>query len=259
MFKRLFFLIIVALFTTDTAFAAHPLITDDAETQGRGKSELQFAGEYGHDSENGITTNTLVFPTIPELSYGISETVDLIFGVSHERIEIKQADDTTTERGISDTSIQLKWRFYEKDGLSMAVKPGFTLPTGEEDKGLGNGKASYSVFFITTKDMTPWAFHFNLGYLHDDYRLLSDDEANRSDIWHVSLALQLEVVKNFKVVSDIGMERNRDKASDTNPAFLLGGLIYSIRENLDVDFGIKDALNKAETDISYLAGITWSL
>jgi hypothetical protein len=35
----------------------------------------------------------------------------------------------------------VKWRFYEKDGLSFAIKPGIILPTGEEDKGLGDGSS----------------------------------------------------------------------------------------------------------------------
>ncbi|MEW6419982.1 MAG: hypothetical protein AB1480_18015 [Nitrospirota bacterium] len=33
-----------------------------------------------------------------------------------------------------------------------------------------------------------------------------------------------------------------DGISDTHPAFVLGGIIYSISENLDMDFGIKGGL-----------------
>jgi hypothetical protein len=239
-----------------TVFAAHPLITDDTGTQGKGKTQLEFTVEYGHDSDDGTTTNTLVFPRIPVLSYGISETVDFVLGVPFERMEIKQAGGTTTERGISDVSLQLKWRFYEKEGLSFAVKPGVTLPTGDEGKGLGNGKASYSAFFITTKDMAPWAFHFNIGYIRNEYKLQADEDANRKDIWHVSLASQVEVVKNLKAVANIGRERNSDKRSNTDPAFLLGGVIYSFTESFDFDMGVKAGLNKPETDITYLFGVT---
>ncbi len=238
------------------ANAAHPLITDDTGTQGKGKVQLEIVGEYGHDKEDGATTNSFVVPTIPVLSYGIANTADLVLSISDQRIETKQDGVTTTERGISDASIQVKWRFYEKDGLSFAVKPGVTLPTGDENKGLGNGRVSYSMFFITTKEIAPWAFHLNLGYIRNEYKLQADEDANVKDIWHVSLASQVEVVKNLKAVADIGMERNSDKTSDTNPAFILGGFIYSITENLDVDFGVKGGLNKPETDISYLAGIT---
>jgi hypothetical protein len=240
-----------------TTYAAHPLITDDTGTQGKGKYQFEFIEEYGHDKENGVTTNTLVFPTVPVLSYGMADTVDLVLGISYQRIETKKDDVTTTEEGISDASVQVKWRFYEKDGLSFAVKPGVTLPTGDENKGLGNGKASYSMFFITTKELQPWAFHLNLGYILNEFNLRADDDANRKDIWHVSLASEVKVLKDLKAVANIGVERNPDKTSNTNPAFLLGGLIYSINENVDVDFGVKGGLTEPETDISYLAGITW--
>jgi hypothetical protein len=256
MLKWILLPVFVTVLTAGPTFAAHPLITDDTGTQGKGKAQIEFSGEYDHDSKNGITTNTLVFPTIPVLSYGIGETVDFVHGVPYEHIEIKQAGGTTTQRGISDVSLQLKWRFFEKNGLSFAVKPGVTLPTGNEDKGLGNGKASYSVFFITTKDMTPWAFHLNAGYIRNEYKLPAAEDANRKDIWNVSLASQVDIVKGLKAVANIGIERNPDKTLDSDPAFLLGGFIYSITEDLDVDFGVKKALNKPETDIAYLAGVT---
>jgi hypothetical protein len=256
MFKRIFLPVFVTLLTAGQTFAAHPLITDDAGTQGKGKAQLEFTGEFGHDSEDGTTTNTLVFPAIPVLSYGISESADFVLGVPFEWREIEQAGGTTTEHGISDVSLQLKWRFYGKDGLSIAVKPGITLPTGDADKGLGNGKSSYSAFYIVTKDMAPWTFHLNVGYIRNEYKLRADEDANRKDLWHVSFASQVEVARNLKAVANIGVERNPDKRSNIDPAFLLGGCIYSITERLDVDAGVKAGLNKPETDITYLAGVT---
>ncbi len=250
----------VLLFSSaGAAFAAHPLITDDTGTQGKGKSQFEFIAEYGHDKEDGVTTNSILFPTVPVLSYGVADAIDIAIGVPYENIETRQDGVTTRKKGISDASVQLKWRFFEKDGLSFAVKPGVTLPTGDENKGLGNGKASYSTFVIMTKEATPWAFHFNFGYIRNEYKLQADEDANRKNIWHVSLASQVEVIKNLKTVANIGMERNRDKTSNINPAFILGGLIYSVNKNIDLDFGIKGGLNRPETDVTYLVGITWRL
>jgi hypothetical protein len=240
-----------------TTYAAHPLITDDTGTQGKGKGQLEIIGEYGHDKEDGVTTKSLEAPTIPFLSYGITDIMDLVLGLPYQRVKTEEGGASSTVRGISDASIELKWRFYEKDGLSFAVKPGLSLPTGDENKGLGNGKASYHAFLITTKDMAPWAFHFNVGYIRNEYKLQADEDVNRKDLWHVSLASQVEVAKDLKAVANIGMERNPDKTSDTNPAFMLGGFIYTVTNSLDVDFGVKSGLNKPEMDYSYLAGITW--
>jgi hypothetical protein len=185
--------------------------------------------------------------------------MDLVFGLPYTSVRVDDAGTTTAVRGATDLSMELKARVYEKNGLSFAVKPGVSLPTGDEEKGLGNGKVSYSTFFITTKEAGPWAFHFNVGYLRNEYKIQADEEANRKDLWHVSIASQVEVVRNFNLVANIGMERNPDRESNTNPAFILGGFIYSVADNFDFDFGIKGALNKTETDTTFLAGITWRL
>lgn len=85
--------------------------------------------------------------------------------------------------------------------------------------------------------------------MRNEYKLREDKEANRKEVWHVSLASEVEVVKDLKLVGNIGMERNSEKASSRHPAFILGGLIYSITENIDIDFGIKTGPNKPETPI----------
>jgi hypothetical protein len=255
----LLFGLTIQLTAAGTAFAAHPLITDDTGTQGKGKVQLEFTGEYGIEKEDGITERALEVPTVPFLSYGLSDTIDLVFGLPYGADRVEDAGTTTAVRGAKDLSIELKARVYEKDGLSFAIKPGVSLPTGDEGKGLGNGKTSYSAFLIATKEAEPWAFHVNVGYLRNEYKLQADEDANRKDIWHVSIASQVEVVRNLSLVANLGIERNSDRTSDTDPAYVLGGFIYSASESLDLDLGIKKALNKPETDTTFLAGITWRL
>ena len=248
---------IVVVSSVGAANAAHPLITDDSVTQGEGKIQFEFTGKYGLDKNDGVTEKSIQVPTIPFLTYGLTEATDIVFGLPYNEVVTDDAGGKSAVRGIGDASLELKTRFYEKEGLSFAVKPGLTLPTGDENKGLGNGRASYHAFFIATKELQSWAFHLNLGYIHNQYKLQADEAVNRKDIWHASLATQFELAEKLKTVADIGMERNPAKTSETHPAFILGGLIYSVTENLDVDAGIKYGLNKQETDVTDLAGVTW--
>ncbi|HET7318964.1 MAG TPA: transporter [Nitrospirota bacterium] len=252
-------IVTIACALAGEAFAAHPLITDDSGTQGKGNVQLEFIGEYGIDKHDGVREKSLQVPTVPFLTYGLTDATDIVMGLPYNEVVTEDAAGKSAVRGIGDASLELKTRFYEKDGLSFAVKPGITLPTGDENKGLGNGRVSYHAFLITTKEVQPCAFHLNLGYIHNQYKFQADEDANRKDLWHVSLAAQAELVKNVKAVANIGMERNPDKTSEAHPAFILGGLICSITENLDIDAGIKYGLNRPETDIAYLAGITWRL
>lgn len=64
-------------------------------------------------------------------------------------------------------------------------------------------------------------------------------------------------LENLKAVGNIGIERNPDKGSKTDPAFILAGLIYSLSKDLDIDVGVKAGLNEAESDYTILAGLTW--
>lgn len=223
------------------AYAVHPLISDDAGTVGAGKFELELNVEYSND--DGDSTTQLA----ATLSAGIRENIDLVIGTPYHFLKTKNDGSWTTEDGLSDFLIEMKWRFYEKNGLSFAIKPGIILPIGDEDKGLGDGKAAYSLYLVTTKEMEPFSIHFNLGYIKNRKEL--------RDIWHYSLAGQYQVTKPLIVVANIGGETNPDRESSVHPLFLLGGIVYSITENLDVDFGIKTGLNKAEADYALLAGV----
>jgi hypothetical protein len=237
------------------AWAAHPLITDDTGTQGKGKYQLEVNGQYDSDKETigGVSVKTTGGQAATTLSYGIIDNTDLVLSIPYAWSTVKQDDVTVSdEKGISDTTFEVKWRFFEKDGFSFALKPGVSFPTGDENKGLGSGKIGYHGYFIISKESAPWAFHMNLGYIRNENTV-----EERVDIWHASLAATYEVIKNLKVVGNIGIERNRDTDSDNDPAFLIGGIIYSVAENFDIDFGVKYGLAKAETDYSLLAGTTF--
>lgn len=247
---KVFLFFLLFTFYHHVSYAAHPLITDDTGTQGKGKFQLEVNGEYGHDKDDGVTTKTTQLAST--LTYGIIDPLDIVFGIPYQHIRTKDSESAVSEDGISDVSIEAKWKFYEKDGLSFALKPGITLPTGDEERGLGAGKVTSHLFFISTKEIKPWAFHLNLGYIRNENKV---DE--RKNLWHASLATTVEVIKDLKLVGNIGVERNTEKGSDIDPAFILGGLIYSVSENFDIDFGVKGGLTKPETDYSVLAGITW--
>jgi hypothetical protein len=243
------------LFVASIAWGSHPLITDDAGTQGKGKFQVEVNGQYDSDrtTANGVTAESTGAEAVAILSYGLTENADLVLSLPYQWGKVKEEGITLSdEKGISDTTIEIKWRFFEKDGLMLALKPGLIIPTGNEGKGLGAGKVGYQAFFIGTKEAEPWEFHVNVGYIGNVNKV--DEEKN---IWHVSLAAEYEVFKNLELVGNIGIERNRDKMGSGNPAFILAGVVYELSESFALDFGVKYGLNAAETDWSLLAGIAF--
>ena len=248
--------VLLLCFIKGPALAAHPLITDDTGTQGKGKFLLELNGSLGFDKSNppddtgSATTKTREAEARATLTCGIIDTVDVIFGGPYQWKKTETGEDASSVSGIADISLEIKWRFFEKDGLSFAVKPGMSLPTGNKEKDLGTGSITGTFFLIATKETDPWAFDLNLGYKRNENKL-----DQRDDIWHASLACEFKAAKDLKLVANVGAESNTDKNSGTHPAFLLGGFIYTLRENLDIDFGVKKGLNETERDYAFLAGI----
>lgn len=252
--------VLVILAAVTASFAAHPLITDDAGTQGRGRFQLEVNSEFSFDKEAdaGLTTRVTGGEVSTILSYGITDNLDVILGVPYRWFKIEDDDSVISqENGISDISFEIKWRLFEKGGYGLALKPNVSLPAGKENKGLGIGRLSYGGVLIATKEIEPWAFHLNVSYTHNEYKRGDDRDANRKGIWHVSFASEYEAVEDLRLVANIGMERNPDKSENTHPAIILGGLIYSIHEQFDINAGVKGGLNKPETDLAVLAGMAW--
>jgi hypothetical protein len=207
----------MVLFVSSVAWGSHPLITDDAGTQGKGKFQVEVNSQYDSDKEtaNGVTAESTGAQVTAIFSYGLAENADLVLSLPYQWGKVKEEGVTVyDEKGISDSTLEVKWRFFEKDGLSLAVKPGLRIPTGNEEKGLGAGRIGYQAFLIGTKEVEPWGFHVNVGYIGNENKV--DEEKN---IWHFSLAAEYAIFKNLELVGNIGMERNRDKTASGNSAF----------------------------------------
>jgi hypothetical protein len=236
--------------------AAIPLITDDTGTQGKGKFQVEVLGEYSSDKEH-VAENEPWLESQHNgvgaaITYGITDAVDIVFALPYQFMKIDQDNDTQKENGFADSAVEAKWRFFEKDGFSLAAKPGITLPTGNENKGLGAGRSTYYLYLVGSKESGPWAFHSNIAYIRNENK-----NDGRKDIWFASLATTFEVLKGLKLVGDMGVESNADRSSTTAPAYILGGFIYSPLENFDIGLGVKGGLTKPEADLAIRGGVTW--
>ncbi len=241
---------VMTLFCTGIGHGAHPLITDDTGTQGKGTFQIEINYQFSHESSGGVREN--VHETETVLSYGIVDTVDLVVGLPYQFISTREDGVRTREDGISDMSVELKWRFFESEGLSLAAKPGISIPTGDDDRGLGAGKVGGGFFLIATQELQPWTFHFNAGYGRNEST--ADEER---DVWHFSLATEVEAAPWVRVVANVGAERHTDKESDTPAVFALGGMIFPVAEALDLDVGVKIGLTRPEADYALLAGLAF--
>lgn len=81
------------------------------------------------------------FPLAPNLEGEI--------GAQHRKV----TRDSGSRSGLGDTTLELKWRFREESarGPAMAIVPEFSIPTGSERRGLGDGHAALAIPFAISK------------------------------------------------------------------------------------------------------------
>ncbi|MCG8341572.1 MAG: transporter [Chlorobiales bacterium] len=236
--------------------AAHPLITEDTETQGTGNFQIEINSEFADEDDDALGETAGEVAAI--LSYGVAENIDFILGMPYAWYTVKENGATVAEAdGIGDLFFEVKWRFfeYEDRGLSAALRPAVSFPTGDEKKGLGNGKVSGGGALLVSKEGVLGKLHLNLGYTRNAFSLDEDGMFLQKDIWHASFAGEINVTADMVGVCNVGVETNPEKGTDDHPAFILGGLIYSITSDFDVDAGVKWGLSDAETDTTWLTGI----
>jgi hypothetical protein len=243
------------------AHAAHPLVTDDAGTLGTKVRQLELNSELGRErtSAGGVKTREDGAEGALAIGYGVAEHLDVVVGAamtwSRSATDGQRAEETN---GLGDVSVELKWQALEVGGFALALKPGVTLPTGDARRGLGTGRSCYALTAIATQALGDRAaLHANVGYHRDQYARTEDRDASRADLWHVSAAATGEVAPGLQLVGDVGAETNPDRASRTWPAYALGGVIYSPREDLDLDVGVKVGLTAPEPDLAGRLGLTW--
>lgn len=241
------------------SFAAHPLATDDAGTTGKLKFQVETSAEFGWEKESvkGVNTQTDGQSYNIGITVGLLDSLDLALAFPFSWQQTREDGIKTYDNGgLNDLSLALKWRFLEIGPASFALKPSLTFPSGDYDRALGAGRPAYGVTLISTVEFKPLAVHANIGYTHQRYTDI-DRDANRENLWSLSLAGAVEAMKGLQIVAEIGTSTNGDKGSTIWPMFMTGGVIYSVIDSLDLSLGVKGGLTTPETDIALLTGVTF--
>lgn len=240
-----------------TAFAAHPMITDDAGTLGKGTIQVELNGDIGTDrnthSEHTTYNSSQIATTI---GFGVADKIDVTFGYTRPWGDGDVNGTAFHDNGSNDLGLNMKLHLFEHEGISFAVKPqiGYSYILGGQEN---DYTMSYGLSLILTKEFEPFALHANVGYTYNDYNLASDRDANRDSLWNFSLAATYDVIKEkLKIAADFGANTSQDKLYNEMLVYGLAGFIYSLNKNIDLSAGIKAGLTEPETDLTGTFGLT---
>jgi hypothetical protein len=228
------------------AYAAHPLISEDAATQGKGAFELEIGNSWTKDA------GTRTYELGPQLSYGITPELDALLRPTWLDVRTTGDEAGTRSRGVGDTAVDVKWRFLETDPVNLALRAGFNAPSGNADRGLGAGKPTYHGVLVASFDARPFALHGNIGYTRN-----RADPSERRDLYHASTALLWTVNESWRVLlADIAVDSDPDRSVHSWPAVWRVGAIYTLRKGCDLDVGAQARLNRAAPSNVLLVGVT---
>ncbi|MDD4880090.1 MAG: transporter [Gallionellaceae bacterium] len=227
------------------AHAFHPLITDDTGSQGAGGNQLEIGTDHGRSG--GATARAV------GLTYtrGIADNLDLFIGAAYQ---------TSAQSGWGNVGIGAKWRFHEDvaSKFSLALKPEVLLPVSRADEadGLGNGKTSYGLTLIASRETGFGELHFNAELARSN--LADAAIAERKSFWRLSVAPVWAVADGWKLAFDLGLQANPDRSQNATMGFVEVGVVYCPNDAVDLSLGvIRDLMDGPVETTTATAQATW--
>jgi hypothetical protein len=202
--------LLVSVIVATAAQAGPPFVTEDPETPLLHSWEINIPFTLEHETAESALETPLF-----DINYGYRRNVQL--KVEFALLNVR-SDEGHTERGLSDTIVGVKWRFLEEGRLlpQMAVYPQVTLPTGDDQCGLGQGKPSYVLPLIAQKSWGPWTAFGNVGVVVQNWR-------GSRNFWFHGLTLVREVGPRLELGGEVYGNSPTDRDERSSLGFNLGG------------------------------------
>ena len=192
----------------------------DTRLPNKGKTQVALWGSYSKtEVANADLTGKAAYL---DITYGISDKWSAYVSPSFHNWKL---DGGGSESGLSDTMLQTTYRFRDEavDNFDLAVVGKVLLPTGDEDKGLGNGGFEPGGKLLASKTFGPIIAVANL-----DLTAIPSADKGEND-FVVSSTLE-------------GVYPLNDKLSLNTAVFTETSRIDGGNTDLDLGFGSKYAL-----------------
>lgn len=184
----------------------------------------------------------------PYLRYGLSERLSVSAAFPYKYIDPKYGD---AEQGPGDVVLEaVLVAFQDIFGYPFVIPHvSLFLPTGDEDKGLGEGETQTRVgvsIGTTIYDV--------LHFIVDGSYTIRRDETNVKEL---GASIVWDLDKRFSVQAEFQVSNDKFPGDDNNPVYYLGGATYRPSEALQITvYG--GGAQHAETDVYGGAKVSYS-
>jgi hypothetical protein len=229
------------------AAAFHPLIGEDTGFLGKDVRQVELGLDHSVERQGADTYSTT---GSAQISYGLFDNVDLLLSAPWQGWTSHGLNGS----GVGDVSLEAKFGAGSAAGWDLALKPGFSLPAGDEGRSLGAGKGGVWLYGVAGRTAGPLQYYLNAGFL-----LNRNSVGEEEHIAKASAAGLLEVLPKILISAELAVETNTDSSSVSHPVSSVFGLIWSPYPTLDLDAGVSLGLTRPAPDLGLLLGITLRL
>jgi hypothetical protein len=145
------------------AFRDNSFLVEEAYNQDPGMVQHIFNWIPTWDRNRGTRSRNLDFVFTQEWPLG-SQTHQISYTLPFQHVA-EAGDEDFEAGGMCDMLLNYRLQVLDGEDEPLAFAPRFSLilPTGDEDKGLGNGRVGYQLNLPVSYQVGRWAYHFNAG------------------------------------------------------------------------------------------------
>lgn len=226
-----------------------PSVSNPADLSATGYLEIEMGWTGAFRSSRYRSQHSVPFLAKLALNDRIQLRLD---GVPLQQLRPEEGNRAS---GIGDWSPGAQWKFLNQTEArpAMALAAAVKLPVASARKGLGSGKADYTLTFLASKDVEP--VHIDLNVAHT---WLRRPEGGFDRQWFGAVAASLPVADRWTLGGEI---YGFSSPNPETPRILstLWSLSYAYRPTVVFDIGVDVGLNRGAPDFAILAGMTVTL
>jgi len=220
-----------------------PLDTEDTKTLEPGQVEFELQGNYetSPDEKLWSLTTTLNIGVFP----GLEVDVDAPF-------VLLDPEDDSTRGGVGDVELTVKYRLLDETERRPAFMGAVVLrlPTGDEDRGLGEEGVDVQPHAVVSKTFGPLTLTLNGGYTF----VTRDRDL---DFWVVNGSFEYEITDAWSLVGEVVSELSAQQGGDV--LVLRAGTVLVITEGIEVYTAVGFGLTGDSPDVTVRLGVTIAL
>ena len=209
------------LLATGFTQAGPPFVTDDPEPPPPGGWEINVP--FMLDRTPGTTEmNAPLF----DFNYGLPDIqLKLEFPV-----EIIHEDSNGTVAGPGDLLVGVKWRLLnnEQAQLQLGIYPQVLLPTGDHERGLGEGGSAFVFPILAQKNWEKWTLYGNVGYWWQT-------GAETRDYVYAGAVLERDINERLTLGLELFGNSPKERGGRSELAFNVGGS-WKLNKHLNMLF-----------------------